>query len=57
MTALDRGQTPKTRPTPPNRTALVAALDIGTSKVACMIARLRPCPPTEALHGRSHAVE
>ncbi|MCC6756294.1 MAG: cell division protein FtsA, partial [Solirubrobacterales bacterium] len=57
MTALDRGQTPKTRPTPHNRTALVAALDIGTSKVACMIARLRPCPPTEALHGRSHAVE
>ncbi|RIK97789.1 MAG: cell division protein FtsA [Proteobacteria bacterium] len=57
MTALDRGQTPKTRPTPHNRTALVAALDIGTSKIACMIARLRPCPPSEALHGRSHAVE
>lgn len=57
MSGLDCGQTPKTRPTPPNRTALVAALDVGTSKVACMIARLKPCPPTEALHGRSHAVE
>lgn len=57
MTALERGQTPKTRPLPHNRTALVAALDIGTSKIACMIARLRPCPPTEALHGRTHAVE
>src|SRR4051794_17653956 len=57
MTGLDRSQTPKTRPMPQNRTALVASLDIGTSKVACMIARLKPCPPSEALRGRSHAVE
>src|SRR5271168_5043909 len=57
MTGLDRNQTPKTRPMPQKRTALVASLDIGTSKIACMIARLRPCPPNEALRGRSHAVE
>src|SRR6201992_3276654 len=57
MTGLDRNQTPKTRPMPQKRTALVASLDIGTSKVACMIARLRPCPPNDALRGRSHAVE
>src|SRR3954451_15985527 len=57
MTGLDRSQTPKTRPMPQNRTALVASLDIGTSKVACMIARLKPCPPNDALRGRSHAVE
>src|SRR3978361_712723 len=57
MTGLDRNQTPKTRPMPQNRTALVASLDIGTSKIACMIARLKPCPPNEALRGRSHAVE
>jgi hypothetical protein len=31
--------------------------DIGTSKIACMIARLKPCPPNDALRGRSHAVE
>ena len=36
---------------------LVVGLDIGTSKIACMIARLKPCPPKEALRGRSHAVE
>jgi cell division protein FtsA len=42
---------------PQKRTALVASLDIGTSKVACMIARLKPCPPNDALRGRSHAVE
>jgi cell division protein FtsA len=57
MTGLDRNQTPKTRPMAQNRTALVASLDVGTSKVACMIARLRPCAPSEALRGRTHAVE
>src|SRR5258708_1839968 len=57
MTGLDRNQTPKTRPVDHNRTALVASLDIGTSKVACLIARLKPCPPNEALRGRTHAVE
>lgn len=57
MTSLDRQLTPKTRAMPANRTALVAALDIGTSKVACLIARLKPCPPSEALRGRTHAIE
>jgi cell division protein FtsA len=57
MTGFDRKQTPKTRPMPQKRTALVASLDIGTSKIACMIARLKPCPPSDALRGRSHAVE
>src|SRR6266700_2044139 len=56
MTGLDRNQTPKTRPMA-KRTALAASLDIGTSKIACMIARLKPCPPSGALRGRSHAVE
>jgi cell division protein FtsA len=57
MTGPNPSQTPKTRPTPQKRTALVASLDIGTSKIACMIARLKPCPANEALRGRSHAVE
>src|SRR5215475_13670803 len=56
MTGLDRQQTPKTRPMQ-KRIALVASLDIGTSKIACMIARLRPCPPSDAFRGRTHAVE
>src|SRR5258708_34970829 len=56
MTGLDRHQTPKTRPMPQKRTALVASLDIGTSKIACVIARLKPCPPNDALRGRTHAV-
>jgi cell division protein FtsA len=57
MTGLDRNQAPKTRQMAANRTALVASLDVGTSKIACMIARLRPSAPNEALRGRSHAVE
>ena len=57
MTGFHVNQTPKTRPTPQRRTALAASLDIGTSKVACMIARLRPSPSNGALRGRSHAVE
>jgi cell division protein FtsA len=57
MSGLDRNQTPKTRPVDHKRTAMVASLDIGTSKIACMIARLKPSPPSEALRGRTHAVE
>ena len=56
MTGLDRNLTPKTRPMP-KRTAMVASLDVGSSKIACMIARLKPSPPNEALRGRTHAVE
>ena len=56
MTGLERNLTPKTRPMQ-KRTALVASLDVGSSKIACMIARLKPSPPNEALRGRSHAVE
>src|ERR1700689_5890900 len=57
MTGFDRTQTPKTRPMSQKRPALGASLDIATSKIACMIARLKPCPPNDALRGRTHAVE
>ena len=57
MTGTSRFHTPKAKPMPHKRSALVASLDIGTSKIACMIARLKPCPPSDALRGRSHAAE
>src|SRR6266508_2758379 len=57
MTALQFGLTPKMKPLPGNRSVLVAALDVGTSKIACLIGRLRPCPPQEGLPLRSHSVE
>jgi cell division protein FtsA len=57
VNTLHYGLTPKMRPIPPRRSALVAALDIGSSKVACLIARLRPHAPQQVLTRRSHAVE
>ena len=58
MTVLDRSLTPKMkRPMASNRPTLVAGLDIGTSKIACLIGRLRPCQPRDALVGRSHAID
>jgi cell division protein FtsA len=57
MNPLAYGLTPKMKPLSPKRTAVVAALDIGTSKIACLIARLKPHPPHDVLPRRSHAVE
>jgi cell division protein FtsA len=40
MSSLQFGVAPKMKPVSPKRAALVAALDVGTSKVVCVIARL-----------------
>jgi cell division protein FtsA len=56
-TDLQDGLTPKMKPVSPRRSAIVAALDIGTSKVVCLIARLKPQPPQEVLRRRTHAIE
>ncbi|MBI3434044.1 MAG: cell division protein FtsA [Proteobacteria bacterium] len=45
------------KPLAPRRSAIVAALDIGTSKIACLVARLRPIPPQDVLRRRTHVVE
>lgn len=50
------GLTPKMKPVSPKRAAVVAALDIGTSKIVCMIARLQPQAPQDVLRRRSHGV-
>jgi cell division protein FtsA len=57
MNALHYGLTPKMKPISPRKSALVAALDVGSSKVVCLIARLRPHPPQQVLTRRSHAIE
>ncbi|MCW5696758.1 MAG: cell division protein FtsA [Bauldia sp.] len=41
----------------PKKTTAVAVLDIGSSKICCMIARLKPSEPGEALPGRTHTVQ
>jgi cell division protein FtsA len=57
MSILQYGLTPKMRPLSPKRTALIAALDVGTSKVACLIGRLKPNPRRDTLRRRSHTIE
>jgi cell division protein FtsA len=57
MSALHYGLTPKMKPVSTHRSAVIAALDIGSSKVACLIARLRPHGPQQVLTRRSHAIE
>src|ERR1700677_2626451 len=57
MNTLHYGLTPKMKPISPRRSAVVAALDVGSSKVVCLIARLRPHAPQQVLTRRSHAIE
>ena len=54
---LQDGVTPKMKPMSSSRTSIVAALDIGTSKIVCLIARLKPQAPQEVLLRRSHSIE
>jgi cell division protein FtsA len=56
MTVLRFGVTPKMKPVSPKRAAVVAGLDIGTSKIVCVIARLEPQAPQDVLRRRSHGV-
>ena len=57
MSALHYGLTPKMKPISPRRSAVIAALDVGSSKVVCLIARLRPHAPQQVLTRRSHSIE
>lgn len=49
-----RGLTPRMRPLSARRSAHLCVLDVGTSKVVCLIAHLMPSEPSEALRGRTH---
>src|SRR5437764_11994569 len=57
MNDLAHGLAPKMKPISPKRSAIVCALDIGTSKIVCVIARLKPRPPQDVLPRRTHSVE
>jgi cell division protein FtsA len=37
-----------------SRTGTISVLDIGSSKICCIIARLKPCGDGQMLHGRTH---
>jgi cell division protein FtsA len=45
------------RALPSRRPAVVSVLDVGTSKICCIIARLTPRPNGDVLPGRTHAIE
>lgn len=45
---------PRMRPLSSKRSAILSVLDIGTSKVVCLIARLQPIEASETLRGRTH---
>ena len=57
MNTLGQGVTPKMKPVAARRSVVVAALDVGSSKVVCLIGRLRPRAPQQALTRRSHSVD
>jgi len=57
MSALGQGVTPKMKPISPRRSVVAAALDVGSSKIVCLIARLRPHAPQQVLQRRSHSIE
>ncbi len=48
------GVTPRMRPLSARRSATLSVLDIGTSKIVCIVAELRPMQPSETLKGRTH---
>lgn len=49
--------TSRLRPVQPGKTTLVAVLDIGSTKICCVIARLVPRAEGKSLRGRSHQAE
>ena len=49
-----RSLAPRMRQIPSRKSAILSVLDVGASKIVCLIARLTPMEPSEALRGRTH---
>ncbi|HEX2136868.1 MAG TPA: cell division protein FtsA [Microvirga sp.] len=54
MSLSRQGLTPRLKPLSSRRSATLSVLDVGTSKVVCVVAELRPVDQSEALRGRTH---
>jgi cell division protein FtsA len=54
MNGMFHGMTPKMRPLSGRKSAVMAVLDIGTVKTACVIAKLEPADGQDAVRGRTH---
>ena len=48
---------PRMRPLPVRRAVVMSVLDVGSTKVCCLIAKLKPREETGVLAARSHSVE
>ena len=49
-----RSLPPRMRQIPARKSAILCVLDVGASKIVCLIARLTPMEPSDALRGRTH---
>ena len=56
MSARRPSLTPRLKPLSPRKSTVMSVLDIGTSKVVCLVARLDPIVESELLRGRTHRV-
>lgn len=54
---MTEAMTARLKPVQPGRTSLVSVLDIGSTKICCVIARLVPRGEGKALRGRTHVAE
>ncbi|KQT50899.1 cell division protein FtsA [Aureimonas sp. Leaf454] len=59
MTLLSRrnGKLPRVKAISSRKTRIISVLDIGTTKVTCLIARLKPKGESEILRNRTHEIE
>ncbi len=57
MKKMPHGVTPRLKPLPPKRAIDISVLDIGTTKIGCLIGRLRPIETGPFLPGRTHRIE
>lgn len=51
------GMLPRMKPLSDKKPTIVSVLDVGTSKICCLIAKLTPRNQNEAVLGRSHKIE
>lgn len=47
----------RAKPLPSRRSSIISVLDVGSNKICCLIARLKPRENMEVLKGRTHSIE
>ncbi|MEX6504788.1 cell division protein FtsA [Jiella sp. M17.18] len=53
----DKSELPRMRALPRRRSRVISVLDVGSEKISCLIARLRPRLSSEMLPDRTHTIE